>query len=305
MRDLLPYLGAGGFGTIIGWYIYYINRYRKGDVQFSDITTLVGVIGGGAVTSLFGDAKQALFGAYGVGLFCGFFGYFLALLVLVAASKGAFTWTWFLDGRRKLPGADEGIQGDTRTTVAPMILQPTMSERVSALEARTQRIENHSSAPSALAAMRFAPASPTVNPLAARIIATCEEQWDANKDDCSKFVTTVAGALGITDLKSPADAIVNVITSDSGWRALEDGIAAKNAADAGEFVVGGLLSTEHEPRRANGHVVVVVSGGVAQGRYPTAYWGSLGATPDKNTTIDFAWRHSDRDRVHYAAKRLT
>ena len=41
MNHSLPYLGAAGFGAIIGWYVYYINRYRKGDVQFSDLTTLV------------------------------------------------------------------------------------------------------------------------------------------------------------------------------------------------------------------------------------------------------------------------
>jgi hypothetical protein len=39
-------LGAGGFGALIGWYVYYINRYRRADVQLSDIVTLVGAIGG-------------------------------------------------------------------------------------------------------------------------------------------------------------------------------------------------------------------------------------------------------------------
>ena len=28
--------GAGLFGLLIGWYVYYINRYRKGDVQLND-----------------------------------------------------------------------------------------------------------------------------------------------------------------------------------------------------------------------------------------------------------------------------
>ncbi|MHB8066930.1 MAG: hypothetical protein ACYDIC_03405 [Desulfobaccales bacterium] len=94
-------LGAGGFGAIIGWYVYYINRYRKGDVQLSDLVTVIGTVGGGAVLTLF-PAKTDLFGAYGIGLTLGFFGYFIVLLILVAGSKN-FEMDWFLDGRRKLP----------------------------------------------------------------------------------------------------------------------------------------------------------------------------------------------------------
>ncbi len=94
-------LGAGGFGALIGWYVYYINRYRKADVQLSDLVTLIGVIGGTAVLALF-PAGTDLFGAYGIGLFAGFFGYFLVLIILVAVSKN-FDVDWFLDGRRKKP----------------------------------------------------------------------------------------------------------------------------------------------------------------------------------------------------------
>jgi hypothetical protein len=49
----LQLLGACGFGALIGWLVYYTNRYRRGEVQFSDLVTLVGVIGGGAVLTLF------------------------------------------------------------------------------------------------------------------------------------------------------------------------------------------------------------------------------------------------------------
>jgi hypothetical protein len=94
-------LGAGGFGMIIGWYLYLINRYRKADVQASDIVTVVGAIGGSAILGLF-EAKTDLFGAYGIGLAIGFFAYFLVLLILVGAST-FFTFDWSLDGRRTLP----------------------------------------------------------------------------------------------------------------------------------------------------------------------------------------------------------
>ena len=63
-------LGAGAFGAIIGWYVYYINRYRRGDVQFSDLVTVIGVLGGGTILAIF-NAQTALFGAYGIGLAIG------------------------------------------------------------------------------------------------------------------------------------------------------------------------------------------------------------------------------------------
>jgi hypothetical protein len=94
-------IGAACFGAIIGWYVYYINRYRKGDVQLSDLVTVIGAIGGGAVLALF-PAKTDLFGAYGIGLAIGFFGYFVVLIFLVGISKN-FDSDWFLDGRRKMP----------------------------------------------------------------------------------------------------------------------------------------------------------------------------------------------------------
>ena len=97
----LQLIGAASFGALIGWYVYYINRYRKGDVQLSDLVTVIGVIGGSAVLALF-PAGSDLFGAYGVGLGVGFFAYFLVLIILVSVSKN-FDVDWFLDGRRRLP----------------------------------------------------------------------------------------------------------------------------------------------------------------------------------------------------------
>jgi len=99
--SLTQLLGAGGLGFVIGWYVYYINRYRRADVQISDLLTLIGAIGGGATTALF-PAKTDLFGAYGIGLFAGFFTYFLVLVILVGISPN-FDADWFLDGRRKKP----------------------------------------------------------------------------------------------------------------------------------------------------------------------------------------------------------
>ena len=91
--------GAFFFGAVIGWYVYYINRYRKTDVQLNDLVTLVGVLGGTAILAIF-PAGSSLFGAYGIGLAAGFFLYFAVLVVLVITSKN-FDGDWFLDGRRR------------------------------------------------------------------------------------------------------------------------------------------------------------------------------------------------------------
>jgi hypothetical protein len=107
---------------MIGWYVYYINRYRKSDVQLGDITTLIGVLGGGAATALFAPSGE-LFGAYGIGLFVGFFGYFVSLIYLVERSAN-FDADWFLDGRRKRPEEPYYIPGDVGPTTHPMALQP-------------------------------------------------------------------------------------------------------------------------------------------------------------------------------------
>lgn len=116
----LQLIGAACFGAIIGWYVYYINRYRKGDVQLSDLVTVIGVIGGSAVLKLF-PADTNLFGAYGIGLAIGFFGYFLVLIVLVGISKN-FDADWFLDGRRKMP--DGQILVPEGTGGKPMLAKP-------------------------------------------------------------------------------------------------------------------------------------------------------------------------------------
>src|SRR5215212_9418357 len=127
-------LGAAAFGALIGWYVYYINRYRKSDVQFSDLTTVIGILGGAVVLSLF-PSETSLFGAYGIGLFVGFFGYFASLLLLIRSSDN-FNADFLLDGRRRiLDGSGFYIPGDF---VRPaMDLQPMIARDLSAVQAQT------------------------------------------------------------------------------------------------------------------------------------------------------------------------
>ena len=107
--------GAAGFGCLLGWYVYYVNRHRREEVKLGDLVTLVGVIGGGAVLTLFPEQTD-LFGAYGIGLFIGFFGYFGFLLLLVG--RTSFTLEWFLDGRR--PGLQPGMTEKPPDEPVPM-----------------------------------------------------------------------------------------------------------------------------------------------------------------------------------------
>ena len=115
---MLQTVGAGAFGVLIGWYVYYINRYRLGGVQFSDLVTLLGVLGGASILALF-PAGTDLFGAYGIGLAIGFFGYFIVLNLLVYMSPN-FTSDWFLDGRRKKAEDPWVIPEDVRGTVTAL-----------------------------------------------------------------------------------------------------------------------------------------------------------------------------------------
>ena len=114
----LQLLGAGCFGAVIGWYLFFLNRYRAGEVGLGDLVTVVGAIGGAAILALF-PAESDLFGAYGIGLAIGFFGYFLVLVGLVRRSE-SFGIEWFLDGRRKRPTGDEVIPEGTALTVRAM-----------------------------------------------------------------------------------------------------------------------------------------------------------------------------------------
>lgn len=111
---------AGGicFGAVIGWNVYMINRYRTGELQLSDLVTLIAAIGGAAILALF-PAKSDLFGAYGIGLAAGFFGYFVVLAAFVAKSD-AYDANFFLDGRRRKVPEGWEIPASARGTVTPM-----------------------------------------------------------------------------------------------------------------------------------------------------------------------------------------
>jgi len=136
-----------------------------------------------------------------------------------------------------------------------------------------------------------------------RVREACEACYDTHTGDCSGFARAVAGELGVK-LVGLADDIVQTIRTEPQWTVLADGPAAQQKAATGKFVLAGLKGSEQAQPDAHGHVVVVVSGQLAHGAYPTAYWGSLGGTPGKAKTLNWAWTEQDRDHITYAATDL-
>ena len=128
----------------------------------------------------------------------------------------------------------------------------------------------------------------------------CEACFAAHANDCSGFARAVANQLGMT-LNGLANAIVDTLRNDPNWTSLPDGVTASQSAAAGKLVIGGLKGSEQANPDEHGHVVIVVSGPLAHGKYPSAYWGRLGGGGAKDKTINWAWRAEDRDRVTYAA----
>ena len=67
--------GALVFGIVIGWVTYRTLRRTTETVGLSNIATVIGAVGGAAVTTRF-DSDE-LFGWYAIGLGVGFFAYLI------------------------------------------------------------------------------------------------------------------------------------------------------------------------------------------------------------------------------------
>jgi hypothetical protein len=73
-------VGALCFGVVVGWITYRSLRRRADATGLSDIATVIGAVGGAAVTAIFKEGDP--FGAYCVGLLIGFASYFILNLIL-------------------------------------------------------------------------------------------------------------------------------------------------------------------------------------------------------------------------------
>jgi len=82
--------GAVCFGLVIGWVTYRTLRRNSGSTQLSDIASVLGAVGGAAVTQLFHD--KTLFAGYCIGLAIGFFLYFVVGIFVGGGEKAADNW---------------------------------------------------------------------------------------------------------------------------------------------------------------------------------------------------------------------
>jgi len=88
MDDTVIFVNAIGslcFGLVIGWICYRTIR-RSSTNGLSDIATVIGAVGGAAITTLFPQGT-IMFGAYCIGLAIGFFAY-LQTAINQAAKAG-------------------------------------------------------------------------------------------------------------------------------------------------------------------------------------------------------------------------
>lgn len=77
-------IGSVCFGIVVGWVTYRTLRRKSDGSAISDIASVIGAIGGGAITAIF--QTQEVFGAYCIGLAVGFFGYFIVGLIVNRSS---------------------------------------------------------------------------------------------------------------------------------------------------------------------------------------------------------------------------
>lgn len=82
----LELAGAVCFGMVIGFITYRTLRRSHETVSLSNIATVIGAVGGAAVTGLFKNSQ--MFGAYCIGLAVGFFFY----LILAETVLDDSTW---------------------------------------------------------------------------------------------------------------------------------------------------------------------------------------------------------------------
>jgi uncharacterized membrane protein YeaQ/YmgE (transglycosylase-associated protein family) len=80
-------VGAIAFGIVIGWICYRTLRRKEGASALSDISTVIGAVGGGTVVTLF--KSGSLFGYYSIGLLVGFFSYLIISLVVYGKASAA------------------------------------------------------------------------------------------------------------------------------------------------------------------------------------------------------------------------
>jgi uncharacterized membrane protein YeaQ/YmgE (transglycosylase-associated protein family) len=104
--------GAVCFGIVIGWITYRTLRRAQAS-GLSDIATVIGAVGGAAITGLFRKDTDE-FGYYCIGLIIGFFAYLISSLLLTDKSKRHAIGDWLgseTSSTSSLPPSRDGGDG--------------------------------------------------------------------------------------------------------------------------------------------------------------------------------------------------
>jgi hypothetical protein len=147
------------------------------------------------------------------------------------------------------------------------------------------------------------------------VLEACEKHWPSQQRNCSGFVRAVANELFVLlpGSSGQADWMTWFIKE---WAAGSNtmsgirpgpsaGLRAAEFAARGFLVVAGATSDEinsvrkipPEARTAHGHVVVVAPG-LSDSGWPKGYWGTLGGTGYKNSSLSKCFRAALRDKLH-------
>lgn len=82
----IVYIGAACFGVFVGFLTYRTMVNNQADTTIGDIATVIGAVGGAAITGLYGPANGLLFAWYTIGLLIGL-AVFLLFRLLLPAEK--------------------------------------------------------------------------------------------------------------------------------------------------------------------------------------------------------------------------
>lgn len=104
----LNFWGAFCFGLVIGWITYRTLRRNQAASGLSDIATVIGAVGGAAITGIWKPGTGS-FGGYCIGLLIGFFLYLIVSIILEGKEARKTIPTWL--GTEPPKGQIVGIVG--------------------------------------------------------------------------------------------------------------------------------------------------------------------------------------------------
>ena len=86
----LVLFGASCFGTVVGYITYRTLARTTEKAAITDLAAVIGAVGGGAITTLYGPADGTLFAMYSIGLVVGM-GLYLAASLGIHGRAGTTT----------------------------------------------------------------------------------------------------------------------------------------------------------------------------------------------------------------------